>query len=248
MSLTTEESLSAITEHSEGLARAARGNLDARVEHCPDWSVADLVWHVTDVHWFWGTICEDRLQEPPVERPRPERPADADLVDRFEAGARRMVEALRAADQQDAVWTWAPGHQDVAFITRHQVQEAAVHHWDAVNAAGGSLAIGPAAASDSVDEFLSVSLSSDADPAEPPRPPLAGTLVLRATDLDTAWTLTDGEAPGTVRTTRTAELGPPTVEATASDLLLWLYKRRDLGLTGEAAGLAARFRALTFTD
>ena len=50
-----------IRRHSAGLAAAARDNLDARVEHCPDWSVADLVWHVSGVHWFWGTIAGELL-------------------------------------------------------------------------------------------------------------------------------------------------------------------------------------------
>ena len=44
MTLSTFDCIAAITEHSAGFAEATRDNLDARVEHCPDWSVADLVW------------------------------------------------------------------------------------------------------------------------------------------------------------------------------------------------------------
>ncbi len=57
--------------HSAGFADATRDHLDARVEHCPGWSVADLVWHLTEVHWFWGTIVEERLDAPPARVPAP---------------------------------------------------------------------------------------------------------------------------------------------------------------------------------
>ena len=70
-------------------------------------------------------------------------------------------------------------------------------------------------------------MSSDADPADPPRPALDGTLSLRAQDTGAAWTLSDGEQPGAVRLTTGTAHGP-TLEATGSDLLLWLYGRVDL--------------------
>ena len=54
----------AIAEHSAGFAAAADG-VDAEVEHCPGWTVADLVGHLTEVHWFWGTIVEERLKRRP---------------------------------------------------------------------------------------------------------------------------------------------------------------------------------------
>ncbi len=38
------------------------------------------------------------------------------------------------------------------------------------------------------------------------------------------------------------------LEATASDLLLWLYGRRELDTSALPADLLARFRELSFTD
>ena len=73
MTLSTEACLAAIAQHSYGFAEAVRGNLDARVEHCPGWNIADLVWHLTDVHWFWRTIAADRLPDPPDKARRPVR-------------------------------------------------------------------------------------------------------------------------------------------------------------------------------
>lgn len=248
MTLSTFEAIAAITEHSAGFAEAARGNLDAPVEHCPGWSVADLVWHLTEVHWFWGTIVAELLAAPPDESRQPARVADEQLVDEFVAGAARLVTALREADQSAACWTWAGWQQDVAFVTRHQVQEAAVHHWDAVHAAGGALLIGPAVAADSVDEFLHFSVASDHDVDEPVKHPLGGTLALRARDTGDAWTLTDGARPGTARVTGGAAAGVPLLEADAGDLLLWLYDRVALEAAGVPADLLARFRDMRFTD
>ena len=248
MTLSTFEAIAAITEHSAGFAEAARGNLETPVEHCPGWSVADLVWHLTEVHWFWGTIVAERLTAPPDQARQPARGADEDLVDEFVAGAARLVTALREADQSAACWTWAAWRQDVGFVTRHQVQEAAVHHWDAVHAAGGELLIGPAVAADSVDEFLHFSVASDGDPDEPVKQPLAGALSLRASDTGDAWTLTDGARPGTTRVTEGAAPDVPLLEADAGDLLLWLYDRVELGAPGVPADLLGRFRAMRFTD
>jgi uncharacterized protein (TIGR03083 family) len=274
--LGTEESLAAIETYSAALADAARaslsarGNLSAVVEHCPGWDLADLLWHVTGVHWFWATIAEQLPHELPEdltrEENRPTRPGtDAELVERFEDGARRLVDVLRAADQSATCWTWAPQQQDVAFITRHQVQEAAVHAWDAVHAGGGHLAIEPHVAADAVEEFLTVSVSSDDDPADPPRPALAGALWICACGghegPSPTWLVTDGVQPGTVTWQRVpedsepADLAPdgPLVggHAEPATVLLWLYGRVADPFDGGAGGdteVLSRFRALTYTD
>ncbi|HYO39523.1 MAG TPA: maleylpyruvate isomerase family mycothiol-dependent enzyme [Nocardioidaceae bacterium] len=248
MTLSTFEQIAAITEHSAGFAEASRGNLDAAVEHCPGWSVADLVWHLTEVQWFWAAIADGPLDAPPDESRRPDRAADRDLVDAFKTGALRLVEVLREADQTAHCWTWAGWQQDVAFVTRHQVQEAAVHHWDAAHAAGATWSIGPAVAADCVDEFLHFSVASDDDPDEPTTPPLDGMLALRAADTGDAWTLTDGARPGTALVAPGTSDRAPVVEADAADLLLWLYDRVTLATAPVPEDLLERFRAMRFTD
>ncbi|MEP7091158.1 MAG: maleylpyruvate isomerase family mycothiol-dependent enzyme [Nocardioidaceae bacterium] len=248
MTLSTFDCIAAITEHSAGFAEATRGDLGAGVEHCPGWSVADLVQHLTEVHWFWGTIVEGRLQSPPEESSRPPRAEDSALVDAFSAAALHLVQVLRQADQAASCWTWAGWQQDVAFVTRHQVQEAAVHHWDAVHAGGGSWTMSPIVAADAVREFLHFSVASEDDPDEPVKPPLQGTLAFRATDTGDAWTLSDGARPGTGRVTTGVRDGAPVVEAPADHLLLWLYGRVPLDTSCVPDDLLARFRALCFTD
>lgn len=250
MPLTTESSLAAITSHSRGFADAARDRLDAPVAHCPGWSVADLVHHLTEVHWFWAYVAEERPADPPRDVEPPPRVDDHLLVRAFEAGARRLVDVLAATDQSLPCWTWAPQQQDVAFVTRHQVQEAAVHHWDAAHATGGTATIDPAVAADSVDEFLAFSVSSAADPLDPLPPALDGTLAIVATDAGAAWTVTDGDVPGTAAVTEGAGPEAPAVRGRAADLLLWLYGRVETQQVGSGVppALLARFRALCDTD
>src|SRR5581483_6864147 len=86
--------------------------------------------------------------------------------------------------------------------------------------------IEPIPAADAIDEFLTYSAPSEADP-DPDQQPLNGALGLRSTDIDASWTITDGAQPGTMRVTRGVADDVPAVEGTASNLLLWLYERTD---------------------
>ena len=260
MPLSTAACLEVIGHHSAGFADAARGALTARVEHCPEWSVADLVWHLTEVHWFWAKIAAERPSAPPDVADRPARPSDPELVGVFTAGAARLLEVLEAADPTAPCWTWAPQHQNVGFIVRHQVQEAAVHHWDVANAAGEEVVIAPAVAADAVDEFLDVSLDGSFD----------GALELRAVDTGDAWTVGELAPPGPpsllvspgpaavaappgpvtdpITPGPTVVAPPPMLAATAAELLLWLYGRVTLDTSAAPAELLTAFRAQLDTE
>jgi uncharacterized protein (TIGR03083 family) len=255
VTLSVEQYLAAITQHSQGLAEAARGNLAAPVEHCPGWTVGDLVWHVADVHWFWGTIAGELLAEPPSEERRPSRPSDEVLIDHFLAGADRLVSTLRAADQTATCWTWA-NQKDVAFVTRHQVQEAAVHHWDAAHAAQQTITydfVADEVAADCVDEFLTFSVSTEDDPAD--APPLDGSLwfcgCVTISDAVYQWLIEDGPTPGTIAASHQRAPAIMGAHCSPSDLLLWLYGRTPTNASHfplESEPLVQRFRALCFTD
>lgn len=249
--LTTQQQLSAIAGHSAGFAEAADGRFEAPIEHCPGWTMADLIEHVAGGHWFWTTIAGERLAEPPAaddpRRPKPLADQAAALA-RFEAGAARLVEVLAAADQAASCWTWAPGQQDVEFVTRHQVQEIVVHHWDAANAAGTEIVIDPVVAADSVTEFLTVSVPSDIDRAAGEKKSLDGTFRLRATDIGTSWSIHSGQQPATVAFDLTSTVDHPEISGSAAELLLWLYDRVTLDTTAVGDTQIAQFRALTFTD
>jgi uncharacterized protein (TIGR03083 family) len=231
VSLSTDQQIDAIRRHGLGLASVAKGCLGEPVQHCPGWTVADLVWHVTEVHWFWATIAKEKLSAPPDESRRPARPSDDELVGHYEAGVKHIVDVLRDTKPKTKCWTWSPGRQNVAFIIRHQVQEAAVHHWDVCRSGGRPWSIPPDVAGDAIDHFLEVCVSGT----------IGGEFKLHATDYGAAWVLTDGKKGLEITQLRTVK--PPKVQASSAGLMLWLYDRIELGYDGDPAMLA-RFREL----
>jgi uncharacterized protein (TIGR03083 family) len=232
-----------IAADSAALADAAVGNVSAPAEHCPGWTVADLVRHVWDVHSFWGQLVERRLDDPDGYQ-APTEPSDDEVIDAFRAGAQRLVQILDTADPTTPVWTWA-SQKDAGFVIRHQVQEAAVHRWDAEHAAGRDFAIDRDGAADSIEEFLTFSLSKRAKDAEPLDVPVT----LTATDAAFSWTLTPGD-DHRLAWTRDGETAATEVRGTASDILLFLYRRRslaELDVVGDSMR-ASQIAGYTATD
>ncbi|HEX2850975.1 MAG TPA: maleylpyruvate isomerase family mycothiol-dependent enzyme [Acidimicrobiales bacterium] len=238
--------LDAIRRESDRFYRAADAADPARsVPTCPGWTVADLVWHLGQVHFFWATVIEQRLDDPaPAEAATPPRPADyRDLIAFGRAQAGHLIDALRATPDDVAVWTWAldEAAHTVGFIRRHQVQEAAVHRWDLENAAATPAPIDADVASDSIDELLAVTLPWCVRPDNP----LPGTVHLHCTDTDGEWFV---DATGEV--TRTHAKADVAVRGAASDILLTLFKRVTtdaVELVGDA-NVAHRFVEMMNTD
>lgn len=236
-----------IEAYTAALADSADGHLAEPVPSCPGWSLADLVWHLTEVHAWWAALVAARAQDH-TEVADPVRPDDdATLVPGLVAGAGRLVTTLRAAEPTERVWTWA-AQKDVAFVVRHQVHEAAVHRWDAGQAVGAEVALHPAAATDGVEEFLETVTPYRTSGAEP----LGGQLALMASDTGFGWSVEE-DAEGTARWRQLP--GEPghasaVLRASAADLLLYLYRRRaasELDVTGEV-GVAERFALRNPTD
>ena len=242
--LSTERAIEAIRLHGLALADAAEGNFDAVVSCCPGWNVADLIWHVREVHYFWGSMVDGLLDDPDKVPEIPRPPDNVQLLADYRAGVVWMADILGRADQSAPIWTWS--HQkDVAFVTRHQVQEAAVHRWDAEMAAGGHIEIEPDVAADSVDEFLEHSTPGRYQEAVP----LPGTVHLHATDTDGEWTIKESD-DRKLSVTRGHEPADVALSATASDLLLTLYRRTGIDqadIDGDELTLS-RFLARTNLD
>lgn len=195
-----------------------------RVPACPEWSVADLVWHLGEVHWFWSTDIETRPTAPDeLEAVKPERPAGLDgLVSFGRTQADRLVHVLETTSDDEPVWTWALADADhnVGFVRRHQVQEAAVHRWDLEHATTGTASpIDAEAAADSIDEILAITLPWSVRDDEP----LAGSVHLHCTDIEGEWLI---EPDG--RVSRGHLKGDVAIRGSASDLLLGLYRRVPL--------------------
>ena len=211
---------------SAALADAAEQDLAAVIPSCPGWTMADLVRHVLQVHRSWCRIVAEGRTEPDwSEAPMP---PDVELVAEFRANAARFAAVLGATDPEAPCWTWGP-EQNAGFVQRFQVQEAALHRWDAESAVGAPRPIAPDGAADAI--ALDNTLLADAA-----RGAEAGFEVVTP---DTPFGMTISASPdlpvvGSLR-------------GTASDLLLVLWKRLPLGsveVTGDADAIAAAIAAI----
>ncbi|WP_139978813.1 maleylpyruvate isomerase N-terminal domain-containing protein [Nocardioides litoris] len=161
--------LTAISRESARFAAALReADPAARVPACPDWDAADLLWHLTEVQWFWSEVVTHRPAGPPDDDRRPTR-ADswAGLHDQHATHADALVRALGAADPEEPAWSWAghvPDGQTVGFTFRRQAHEALVHRLDAEQTAGPAhvTPLDPTLAADGVAELLEVMYGGDA--------------------------------------------------------------------------------------
>ncbi len=136
----------------------ARCEPTARVPSCPDWSAADLLWHMTTVQWFWATAVIDRPEEVD-ESQEPERPAAYDdLLNDFDKWSSSLVNALEGVDKAQQAWTWSgdPADHTIGFILRRQAHEALIHRLDAELAAGVASDMPAELAADGAHEVLSV--------------------------------------------------------------------------------------------
>ena len=52
MTLSVQRSTDAIETHARALARQAPHALSASIEKCPGWTVATVLQHLIEVHWF----------------------------------------------------------------------------------------------------------------------------------------------------------------------------------------------------
>jgi uncharacterized protein (TIGR03083 family) len=235
---------------------------DRQVPSCPDWRADDLLWHLGEVQWFWGTIVREAIDDPATITP-PDRPADRQgLLAFFEHASAALQEALATVDPTEPRWTWSDD-QTAGFVRRRQAHEALIHRVDAELTAGVDHApIDRHLASDGVDEALRLMFGG--------APPWArlelddeATLRVATTDDDRSWWVTLGRFDGTAPDATvyedevaievaTSDPGGPaaaTLQATAADLDRWLWNRPadgDVRFEGDPAVVTA-FRDLIAT-
>ncbi|MCL6672448.1 maleylpyruvate isomerase family mycothiol-dependent enzyme [Streptomyces panaciradicis] len=237
----TAEFLRTLDREGRLLAVAAeRAGTDAEVPTCADWTVRDLLRHTGVVHrWAAGFVGEGYDSPRPMDEP-PELDGP-ELLEWFRAGHRRLVDILAAAPSDVQCWHFLPAPSPLAFWTRRQAHETAVHRIDAEAAGGGEFGdIAREFAADGVDELLRGfhARARSKVRSEEPR-----VLRVRATDVDGAvWTVRlSAQPPVTVRDDGGAadcELTGP-----AAQLYLSLWNREPFpGVTGDAS-VAALWRA-----
>jgi uncharacterized protein (TIGR03083 family) len=237
------EYVTALRREGALLAGAAeRAGLEAPVRACPGWTVADLVWHVGEVHDFWRRVVEQRATDR-SEVPRSlERPPDTGLVAWYRDGLERLAGVLAATDPSTPVWSWTP-EKHAGWVRRRVAQETVVHRADAELAGGAASPVDPALAVDGIDEFLQFWTPDKAKDAAP----LDGSVHLHATDAEGEWLVT---ATGDrLQTTRGHAKGDAAARGAAGDLLLMLWRRGhgEVEVHGDQAVLD-RFLAHTDLD
>ncbi len=228
--------LEAIREASGRFAgvveRWGADGLDANVPSTPEWTLRDLAHHLGEVQRFWG----DNVHTGDPGTPwggEVAMPADDFLVGWLREATASLCDALAAAGPGAPCWTWWGAPATAGAVARHQVQEVAVHCWDAQAVMASPGALRQDVADDGVAEFLEIVLGSSADA-------LPGVVTLRATDTGGSWRAAGG-GPGR------RQAG---ISGTASDLVLMLYRRlpvSDCIVDGDPL-LVASFLALADTS
>jgi uncharacterized protein (TIGR03083 family) len=220
-----EKWMSQIRAESTRLAGIIDGaDFELNVPSCPDWTFRDLIVHIGEVQRFWAGNLRAQDASSPWRAP-PDRPAsDADLVSWMRTSTDLLLSALRDVGAAAPCWTWWGEPLTSGAVGRHQVQEAAVHRWDAELTFGTPSPLNEAVADDGVAEYLEVMSAAGAIS-------LAGSVTLVATDTGSEW-LAGGDT-----TSRAV------VRAAASDLVLLLYRRLPLS-TADTEGDTALAESL----
>ena len=217
-----------------------RGESKAVVPSCPDWSVADLIYHLGEVQSFWRTLLENPSATPD-DVTALLRPPDHELEQVFESITRELHTALESRKPAEACWSWSPRGGTVGWVARRQHHEALIHLADLQLVVDGETSeIDPVTAVDGVDEMIDVMLDDfpawmTYDPrwlvdlaidenAGGGRERLMTVGFLSGTSPDTSKKYTDLPAA------RLAEYGEPdvTVRGRASDMDLWLWGRGSI--------------------
>ena len=221
---------------------------ESRVPTCPGWDADDLLWHLAEVQWFWGTITGRGLTDyvdvealdnggRPIERD--------DLLAFYDQASGALHQILSTTPDDKPVWTWSDDHS-VGFIRRRQAHEALIHRLDAELTAGDRTPMDAGLSTDGIDEILRV-MYGGAPSWGRFAPDLTTTLRIRTTDTRQSWLVTLGQFTGTdndgtthdepdVRVavsdaggSDTGATAAATVSGTAADLDCWLWHRPPTG-------------------
>ncbi|MFB7231639.1 maleylpyruvate isomerase family mycothiol-dependent enzyme [Streptomyces fimicarius] len=224
------EHIASLSEEGRLLAAAAeRAGPGASVPPCPGWQIRHLLRHTGMVHrWAAAFVTEGHTDY----RPDGGEPAldGAELLTWFREGHGHLVRSLEEAPADLDCWTFLPAPSPLAFWSRRQLHETAVHRVDAESALGGPLTPVPAErAVDGIDELLT---GFHARPKSKVRSRKPRTLRVRAVDTEATWTVRISEDPPEAVRTVTPDAPEDGVDCelsgTAEGLYLTLWNRLPL--------------------
>ena len=228
---------------------------NAPVPTCPEWNVADLIWHVTEVQHFWATVVEDLLQDPGTVPPLI-RPEDRDLSEMFARQSVRLHDALERRNAEDACWSWHDDGHSVGWVRRRQAHEALIHRVDAEIATDARTPIERDLGVDGVDEILRVNIDLGNPPEWATFEKDGTSARVETSDGLAAWSMNFGRFVGSspvsgndydfVAAELTSPISEPTViiGGAPEDLDLWLWGRGSLdslSVSGDP-GIAEKLR------
>lgn len=220
------ELLRLIDERAEAFraALSSAPDLNAQVPTCPDWTLRDLARHLGSVHRMWAAVVAAGPADTRPDQDIEPGPEDRQALVAWSAeSTRALLDALREAGPDRGCWTWWDAWQSprtAAGVARHQVQEAAVHTYDAQNVASTAPPLPPEAAVDGVEEFLATCCATTC-----PWPHQPASIDFHVTE-GPAWRLTLSDAGAHV-SPLPDHADSPTVStrSTAGELVLALYNR-----------------------
>jgi uncharacterized protein (TIGR03083 family) len=217
----------------------AAGRLGDQVPSCPDWTLADLAFHVSAFFGMWVEAASEGFD--PASSKRSPRPPDDELLASLRDVSTAAIDALRRLGDLDApLWNWSGDDQTVGWVARRIAAEIAIHARDAEGVVSVPGAVPTDVAIEGVQEFF-----------EAFAPMLAGgldiepmTVHLHATDgPDGAGEWLVRIAKGSVEVEHGHAKGDVAVRAPASDLFLLCWGRCDLADL-EVFGAAAELRSV----
>jgi len=224
----TERFLELLDADYQRLLGAASGDLAAKVPTCPDWTLADLMEHVSMVYLHKvETMRLGTFPRPwPPEDLAPEAPAD-----RFTRAYAALTAEFARHTPETAVQTWYEPDQTVGFWIRRMAHETVIHRVDGELAAGLTPAgIPDDLALDGIDELLQAFLAYQAerwpeDFAEALAASTGQTVLVATGGRD--WTVRLRPTEISVEPADPSTPGDATVTGDPSGVLLWLWRRTD---------------------
>ncbi|MGW6359829.1 maleylpyruvate isomerase family mycothiol-dependent enzyme [Streptomyces sp. NPDC055092] len=217
-------------------AVASAPSLDVQVPTCPEWTLFDLAQHIGEGRRAWAaTVAAGPAPAKSAAEGDPAAPREREALPAWLAeSTEQLLDALRKAGPDRGCWTWwgtSQSPQTSGAVARHQLQQVAVHTYDAQITVGAPQPLPDEVALDGVDEFLSTCVATTS-----PWPHKPTDFDLHATE-GHSWRLTvDGDgarstrisAPGTTPVAA-ADEGPNaagvSVRGTAVELVLALHGR-----------------------
>jgi uncharacterized protein (TIGR03083 family) len=139
-------------------AIAAAPSLDVIVPTCPEWTLFDLAQHVGAGRRSWAATIAAGPDATAKSTSDATAPADREaLTSWLAASTQELLDALREAGPDRGCWVWWQQSQSPAncgAVARHQLQEIAVHTYDAQITVGTPQPLPDEVAVDGVEDFL----------------------------------------------------------------------------------------------